>query len=247
MADGADAHPRRAGPRRGPEVVACWRAAGMPPDDDSPTAPARGPFNFADVVAPMPLGFRCIAPGRRRSSPAGGAGGSRSVTATRRSRRRSGASVTISSSPATRCCRASPRTSGSTRPSRTPTRSATGSRPAARLAGACAAPSQLALPGHRRPFLGLPARLAELAEHGEAGLDAARGVSRDAAAGDRLLRVALRPADRRGRVPLALGEAVGHLNRLTPRRPGQRVTGPDGAWQWQARDEIATDRGGRSR
>ena len=41
------------------ETLAFWRGAGMAPDLLAERAAAR-PFNFADVVAPMPLGFRRI-------------------------------------------------------------------------------------------------------------------------------------------------------------------------------------------
>ena len=44
------------------ETLAFWRGAGMAPDLLAERAAAR-PFNFADVVAPMPLGFRRIAQG----------------------------------------------------------------------------------------------------------------------------------------------------------------------------------------
>lgn len=39
-----------------PETVAFWRAAGMPPDLLAQRATER-PFNFADCVHPLPLGF----------------------------------------------------------------------------------------------------------------------------------------------------------------------------------------------
>ena len=44
------------------ETLAFWRGAGMAPALLAERAEAR-PFNFADVVAPMPLGFRRIAQG----------------------------------------------------------------------------------------------------------------------------------------------------------------------------------------
>jgi glyoxylase-like metal-dependent hydrolase (beta-lactamase superfamily II) len=47
-----------------PETVAFWRAAGM---DEGRLAKrsAERPFNFADVVAPLPLGYRRVADGDR--------------------------------------------------------------------------------------------------------------------------------------------------------------------------------------
>ena len=47
-----------------PESIAFWKAAGMDPDLLARRAEER-PFNFADVVAPMPLGFTRIAEGDR--------------------------------------------------------------------------------------------------------------------------------------------------------------------------------------
>jgi glyoxylase-like metal-dependent hydrolase (beta-lactamase superfamily II) len=45
-----------------PETVAFWRAAGMTPDLLDQRMTER-PFNFCDVVAPLPLGYRRIAEG----------------------------------------------------------------------------------------------------------------------------------------------------------------------------------------
>lgn len=45
-----------------PETLAFWRAAGMPADELEARARQR-PFNFADCVAPMPLGFTRLSEG----------------------------------------------------------------------------------------------------------------------------------------------------------------------------------------
>lgn len=47
-----------------PETIAFWRAAGMPAEMVARRAAER-PFNFADVVAPLPLGYSRIAEGDR--------------------------------------------------------------------------------------------------------------------------------------------------------------------------------------
>ena len=104
----------------------------------------------------------------------------------------------------------------------------------ARLVG-LAEPRHLALPGHRRPFLGLPARLAEFAAHGEAaspgcatssprrgGRPTASGCSSAGASAPRV-----RPRARRGGRP---------PQPPPPRRRGDRRHGADGAWLWQRRD-----------
>ena len=165
----------------------------------------------------------------RRSSPAAAAGASRSATATPRSRRRSGASATTSSSPATRSCPASPRTSASTPPSPRPTRSATGSPPAA-ASRRSPRPGHFALPGHRQPFFGLDIRLADLARHQEEGLDRLEAFLAEPRTatdcfetlfGRRIPRRDLRARPRRGRRPPQ--PPPRHRPRRTP--PGTR-TGP---------------------
>ena len=166
---------------------------GMAPDMLAERAASR-PFNSADLVAPLPLGFRRIAQGD-------GAPGRQPALAGRDRRRpRAGACDALGHRPRPGDrrrpdpARASPRTSGSMRPSPTPTPSATGSPPARRLAalaepgapGAAGAPAAVPRPAgaaggaHRPPG---------------AALDRLRALPRRPAAGARVLRGALRPGD----------------------------------------------------
>jgi glyoxylase-like metal-dependent hydrolase (beta-lactamase superfamily II) len=114
-----------------------------------------------------------------------------------------------------------------------------------RLAGLAEA-RHLALPGHRRPFLGVPERLAELIEHQEAALDRLRAflaVPRTASETFETLYGRAIPAAVYGP---ALAEAMGHLNHLRRRGEATRWTGPDGAWRWQC-GEMGPDSRAASR
>jgi glyoxylase-like metal-dependent hydrolase (beta-lactamase superfamily II) len=99
---------------------------------------------------------------------------------------------------------------------------------------AFATPAQLVLPGHKLPFTGLPLRLRQKAENHHSAL--ARLVS--------ALATPLRAADcfaplykreiGSGEHGLALVEAVGHLNHLHRLGQVRRWLGDDGAYLWQA-------------
>lgn len=115
----------------------------------------------------------------------------------------------------------------------------------ARLAG-LAHDGQLALPGHRRPYLGLPARLAELIEHQETSLvrllDFLVAPRRATDCFETLYGRAIPPAI----FNMALGEALGHLNHLHRTGQASRRLGADGAWRWQ-RVELGPDTAAASR
>lgn len=99
-----------------------------------------------------------------------------------------------------------------------------------------ARPGQLVLPGHGRPFRGLPARLRQLIAHHEAALERMTHALKQAprtAAGcfDLLYRRKIGPA----LYGLALVEAVGHVNHLAARGVVRPVgTTEDGAMLWGA-------------
>ena len=114
-----------------PETLAFWRAAGMDADIYERRANDR-PFNFADVVAPMPLGYTRIREGDHLRI-GGRDWDVRSAMATRRNRRRCGAGTRRWCwGPISFCPRSRP-TLASTRPNRWPTRWPTGSKAAATL------------------------------------------------------------------------------------------------------------------
>lgn len=90
------------------------------------------------------------------------------------------------------------------------------------------------LPGHKLPFTGLPQRLDQMVGGIEAGLDRLLDwLSEPRVAGacfSPLYRRAIGPSE----YGLALVEAVGHLNHLHQTGKVRRWPGPDGAWLWQA-------------
>ena len=92
----------------------------------------------------------------------------------------------------------------------------------------------LVLPGHKLPFTGLPHRLNHMIGGIEAGLDRLM----DWLAAPRVAGDCFPPLYRRTIGPdeygLALVEAVGHLNHLHQTGKVRRWSGPEGAWLWQA-------------
>lgn len=214
-------------PRPRAEVLAFWRAGGMAEAMLAARAGAR-PFNYADVVAEMPLGFRSIGEGDRIE--AGGriwrvalGAGHAPDHATLWSE-----DVVI--------------VGDQILPGITPNLGVYATEPEADTVGpwiascrglAALAGGQLALPGHGRPFRGLGARLAAL----EADALAARARLLGALAeGPRTAVGCFVPLYGRGigeaAFVLALGEALGHLNHLRATGLAARETGADGAWLW---------------
>jgi glyoxylase-like metal-dependent hydrolase (beta-lactamase superfamily II) len=226
-----------------PETLAFWRGAGMDPSLLAERAASR-PFNFADCVAPMPLGYRrivqgevIVAGGRRWRVEIGNGHAPEQATLWGL-----GHDLVLAGDQIL--------------PGITPNLGVHAAEPEADPVGewlasctrllALAEPHHLALPGHRRPFLGLPERLAELVEHQEASLDRLRAflaVARRATdCFETLFGRAIPPAI----YVLALAEAVGHLNHLRRTGEATRVPGPDGAWLWQCGD-FAPDSSAASR
>lgn len=215
-------------PRPRAEVLAFWRAGGMPEAMLAARAEAR-PFNYADVVAEMPLGFRAIGEGDRID-----AGG-----------RRWRVALGSGHAPdhATLWSEDVAIVGDQVLPGITSNLGVYATEPEADTVGpwiascrrlGALAGAQLALPGHGRPFRGLGARLAAL----EADALAAR---------DRLL-ATLAEGPRtaagcfvtlygreigEGAFVLALAEALGHLNHLRATGLALRETGPDGVWLWR--------------
>jgi len=213
-----------------PETLAFWRAAGMDPEILAERAASR-PFNFADAVAPMPLGFRRIVQGEEIT-----AGG-------RRWRVEIGHGHAPEHATLWGVDHDLVLAGDQILPGITPNLGVYATEPEAdpvgdwiascdRLAG-LARPGHLALPGHRRPFTGVGARLAELAEH-QRGTLARLGAFLD---GPRRASDCFAPLYGRPIAPaeygLALVEAVGHLNHLTRTGAATRSRGADGAWRWR--------------
>ena len=229
-------------PRPSAETLAFWRGAGMAPAMLAARAEAR-PFNFADTVAPMPLGFRRIAQGDEIL-----AGG-------RRWRVEIGHGHAPEQATLWGVGHDLVLVGDQVLPGITPNLGVYATEPdadpvgdwlasCARLA-TLAEERHLALPGHRRPFRGLPARLEELIRHQEAALAAlAAHLATPRRASECFAPLYGRPIGE-GEYGLALAEAVGHLNHLTRAGVAVRHRGPDGAWLWQ-RGELGPDSAARS-
>lgn len=214
-----------------PENVAYWRAAGMAPEKIAKRLAER-PFNFADVVAPLPLGYTRIAEGDRLSL-----GG-------RAWRIRIGHGHAPEH--ATLWCEDEPLILGGDQllPSISPNLGVYATEPDADPVGewiaSCAAfqphanDAQLVLPGHKLPFTGLPFRLGQLIEnhHGAlARLEEHLRVPRTAA--DCFAPLFKREIGE-AEYGLALVEAVAHLNHLLRQGRARRSRRADGAWLWQS-------------
>jgi glyoxylase-like metal-dependent hydrolase (beta-lactamase superfamily II) len=218
--------------RPAPETEAFWRAAGMAPEILAERMAER-PFNFADVVAPLPLGFTRIAEGD--ALQAGGrdwrvriGNGHAPEHATLWSETDNlvlgGDQLLPSISPNIGVYATEPEAD-----------------PLADWLEACtrlslsARDDQLVLPGHKLPFTGLPVRLRHLIDnhHGALARLCAHLQSPSTAAEcfAPLFRRQIRPAE----YGLALVESVAHLNHLHRLGAVTRQRRADGAWLWQAK------------
>lgn len=213
-----------------PQALGFFRAAGMPAEMLAERAASR-PFNFADVVAPMPVGYRRIVQGEE--IVAGG----------RRWRVEIGHGHAPEQATLWGVGHDLVLTGDQVLPVITPNLGVSATEPdadpvgewiaACRRLGGLATEAQLALPGHRLPFTGLPARLAELAAEAEAGLAALEDCLATPRVAVDTFEVLYGRRIRAGEYGLALAEAVGHLNRLLRLGRVRRTRRADGAWLWQ--------------
>jgi len=213
-----------------PETLAFWHAAGMAPEIQAARKDAR-PFNFADCVAPLPLGFTRL--GEGQTLQVGGR-----TWDIRLGNGHAPDHLTFWS-------RDDNLVIGGDQllPSISPNLGVYPSEPMAdpvadwldsckRLAGFARA-DQLVLPGHKRPFTGLPTRIAQLADNHHGAL--ARLL--DHLSVPRTAGECFPPLFKRQIGPreygLALDETVAHLNHLLLRGDVSRESREDGAWLWR--------------
>lgn len=215
------------------QAVAFWRNAGMPADMLAARLAER-PFNFADCVAPLPLGFTRIADGDRvqaagRAWTVRTGGGHAPEQATLWSEDGlviGGDQLLPKITPNVGVYPTEP-----------------GADPLADWLESCrrfrslAQEHHLVLPGHKTPFTGLPRRLDDLIEGHETGLARvmARLAEAPATACD-LFPALYRRAIASAEYGLALVEAVAHLNHLHARGRVARDLRADGAWIWRPAD-----------
>lgn len=214
-----------------PETLAFWRAAGMDPALLAKRAAER-PFNFADVVDPLPLGFTRLVEGQRLRL-----GGQDWIV--RLGQGHAPDHVTLWSAENNLVIGGDQLLPGisanlgvyATEPEADPVgewmQSARALMPHAR-------PDQLVLPGHKLPFTGLPLRLRQMVENHEGAL--ARLVAHLAVArrGTDCFAPLFRREIGEAEYGLAMVEAVAHLNHLHQTGRARRWMGADGAWRWIA-------------
>ncbi len=211
-----------------PEAVAFWRRAGMPQDVLAAREGER-PFNFADVVAPMPLGFTRIDEGQVLRL------GGRDWTVRLGQGHAPDQATLWADDLVLGADQLLPGISANigvypTEPEADPLSEWLES--CARLS-AFANDGQLVLPGHKRPYRGLPMRLAEMAEGHARALDRLRAAL---AAGPMtawdgfaaLYGRSIPPAEQ----GLALVEAVAHCNHLRVRGEARAEDLPDRRRLW---------------
>ncbi len=212
------------------ETIAYWRAAGMDPKILEKRKTER-PFNYADIVADMPLGFKRIKEGSTLRF--GGrdwivhiGNGHAPEHATLWSMDGElvigGDQLLATISPNLGVY--------ATEPDADPV--GEWLEACERLAG-YATDTQLVLPGHKLPFTGLPTRMKQLIQNHHHALDRLEAfLETPHVAGDcfpPLFKRKIGSAE----YGLALVEAVGHLNHLLQTGRVTRARREDGAWLWQ--------------
>ena len=214
------------------ETLAYWRSAGMDADILAQRTRER-PFNFSDVVAPMPLGFQRI-----REGDAIHIGG-----------RLWDVRIGNGHAPehATLWSRDGDLVIGGDQllASISPNLGVYATEPAADPVGewleACerlsafARDSQLVLPGHKLPFTGLPVRMRQLIDNHHGALERLLlALDRPHVAVDCFPYLFMRQIGA-GEYGLALVEAMAHLNHLLHQGRITRTRRDDGAWLWRRR------------
>lgn len=220
-----------------PQALALWRAGGMDPEILEQRSQDR-PFNFADICAPLPVGYTRLqegdvihAGGRMWDVRMGGGHAAEHVTLWSRDDDLviAGDQILAGISPNIGVYPTEPEAD-----------------PLADWLAACdrlarhAREDHLVLPGHKLPFTGLPLRMAQLADNHLAALYRLRDfLKQPRTAADCFPLLFKRKVDA-GTYGLALVEAIAHLNHLHHTGEVTRWRRSDDAWLWQMR--AASDR-----
>lgn len=217
-----------------PETLDHWRAAGMEPGMLARRAAER-PFNFADMVAPLPLGFTRIDEGDVLDL-----GG-------RRWRVRLGQGHAPDH--ATLWCEDEPLVLGGDQllPSISPNlgvyATEPGADPVAEWLASCAGfqphadDAQLVLPGHKLPYRGLPQRLRQLIDNHHGALDRLRAHLATPRTAAECFAPLFRREVTEANYGLALVESIAHLNHLLALGEVTREKREDGAWLWRRKEQ----------
>lgn len=214
------------------EAIAFWRSAGMDPEILAGRMNER-PFNFADSVAPLPLGFTDLVEGTRLRA------GGRDWTV------RLGQGHAPDH--ATLWCEDDPIVLGGDQllPGISPNISLYPTEPEADpLRGwleSCARLSpfateeQLVLGGHKLPYTGLPRRLRQLEDNHHSALRRLTAHLETPRTAAECFAPLFKREISTGNYGLALGESMAHLIHLWHRGDAQRERRADGAWLWTSR------------
>ncbi|SPF77569.1 MBL fold metallo-hydrolase [Pseudoprimorskyibacter insulae] len=216
------------------ETLTHWRRAGMRPDLLAQRAQER-PFNFADVVYPMPLGFTRISQGdliriggRDWDVHIGNGHSPEHATLWSRDDNLVIAGDQILPSISSNI--------GvyATEPMADPVEDWI---EACERLAALAHPDHLVLGGHKLPFTGLPTRMRQLIDNHHGALDRLlASLDTPKAAGDCFAPLFKRSIGD-GEYGLALVEAIAHLNHLYHAGQVIRTTRADGAWCYQRKED----------
>jgi glyoxylase-like metal-dependent hydrolase (beta-lactamase superfamily II) len=215
--------------RPSPEALTFYRRAGLPEADLVKRAAER-PFNFADVVDPIPLGFTRLSEGDRLQ-----AAGRDWTVRIGQGHAPDHATLWSDDGLVLGGDQLLPSISANigvypTEPEADPLTEWLDS---CRAFQPYAREDQLILPGHKLPFTGLLFRLTQMIENHEAALDRlVDHLSRPQTATGCFLPLFKREIGL-AEFGLALVEAVAHLNCLLRRGVVSRSLTPEGAWQWE--------------
>lgn len=213
-----------------PEVVAHWQGGGMPEEMLRERRDSR-PFNFSDVIAPLPIGFTRIRDGQEISL------GGRHWTV-RVGNGHAPEHATLWSADDNLVI-----TGDQILPSISPNLGVYPTEPAddpvKDWMQSCAAlathtrPDQLALCGHKLPFTGIGLRLQQLIENHEGALARLTEHLSTPRTAAECFTPLFKRAIGKAEFGLALDEAIAHLNHLLYSGAVTRQRRDDGAWLWQ--------------
>ncbi|SFU03805.1 MBL fold metallo-hydrolase [Sedimentitalea nanhaiensis] len=216
------------------ETLEFWRSAGMDADLLARRA-AEKPFNYADIVAPMPLGFSRVAQGdtifmggRQWDVHIGNGHAPEHATFWSRDDNLviSGDQILSSISPNIGVY--------ATEPEADPLQ---GWLEACERFVPLARADQLVLGGHKLPFTGLPFRLHQLIENHHGGLRRLLEFLAEPKPAAACFAPLFKRRIGAGEYGLALVEAVAHVNHLYLSGQVERTRGPEGAWLYRTREQ----------